>query len=112
MDLTYLKTLLGFVSNRTQRYNNGERSDEFIEEYIDVLAEANDKEMLTKLVPQYLDNKYEKMLTDRKLFNFFMSYIESPYSKPYVFFLENKDKFTEQYGEMYVNMKERYTWNL
>ena len=87
------------IKTMTQRYNNGERSDEFIEEYIDVLAEANDKEMLTKLVPQYLDNKYEKMLTDRKLFNFFMSYIESPYSKPYVFFLENKDKFTEQYGE-------------
>ena len=66
------------IKTMTQRYNNGERSDEFIEEYIDVLAEANDKEMLTKLVPQYLDNKYEKMLTDRKLFNIFMSYIESP----------------------------------
>ena len=94
------------------RYDAGERSDEFIEEYIGILSEANEKERLSEVVTPFLEKKYEEMLTNRTLFNLFMSYIESPYSKPYVFFLENKDKFIAQYGNMQVNMKERYTWSL
>lgn len=100
------------IKNMNARYDAGERSDEFIEEYIGILSEANEKERLSEVVAPFLENKYEQMLTNRTLFNLFMSYIESPYSKPYIFFLENKDKFIAQYGEMQVNMKERFTWNL
>ena len=100
------------IKNMNARYDAGERSDEFIEEYIGILSEANEKGRLSEVVTPYLEKKYEEMLTNRTLFNLFMSYIESPYSKPYVFFLENKDKFIAQYGDMQVNMKERYTWSL
>lgn len=94
------------------RYDAGERSDEFIEEYVEILSDANEKDRLAEVVTPYLENKYEEMLTNRKLFSLFMGYVESPYSKPFVFFHENKDKFIAQYGDMQVNMKERFTWNL
>ena len=100
------------LKNMNARYDAGERSDEFIEEYIEILSGAYEKERLAEVVTPYLENKYEQMLTNRTLFSLFMSYIESPYSKPFVFFHENKDKFIAQYGDTQVNMKERFTWNL
>lgn len=100
------------IKTMTDRYNAGERSDEFIAEYIDVLSEANDKEILPDLAAQYLEDKSEQMLTDAKLFRLFMSYCNSPYDKPYLFFRDNRDKFVQQYGEMQVNMKEKYMWIL
>lgn len=99
------------IKNMTARYNAGERSDEFMLDYINVLSDANAKEQLAALVPSFLDDKCELMLTDRKIFSLFMSYIDDPYSKPYVYFLENKAKFIEAYNEMQVSMKERFTWN-
>ncbi len=99
------------IKNMTARYNAGERSDEFMLDYINVLSDANAKNELATLVPTFLDDKCEMMLTDRKIFSLFMSYIDDPYSKPYIYFLENKAKFIETYNEMQVNMKERFTWN-
>ena len=98
------------ISTMTSRYEAGERSDEFMKEYFHVLAEANATDKLTALVPGWLDDKCEAMLTDKDLFSYFMAYVNDPYSKPFRYFLDNKTAFAEQYGAQMATMKEGRVW--
>lgn len=100
------------IKTMTDRYNAGEHSDAFMKEYFQVLAAASERDRLAALVPDYLDKKCDDMLTDKETFGYFMAYVNSPYAKPYVFFLDNKDKFARQYGEQVIALKESRTWNI
>ncbi|MCH5328416.1 MAG: thioredoxin family protein [Coprobacter sp.] len=100
------------ISTMTARYDAGERSDEFMKEYFQVLTDANATDRLAQLVPAWLDDKCEAMLTDKDLFGYFMAYVNDPYSKPFRYFLDNKAAFEQQYTDRVTAIKESRIWNM
>ena len=94
------------------RYEAGERSDEFMQEYFQILADANATDVLSELVPAWLEDKCEAILTDKALFGYYMAYVNDPYSKAFRYVLDNKAAVIQQYGDRFLAMKEARVWNM
>lgn len=108
------RTVSGLTGNNiatmTARYDAGERSDEFMKEYFQVLTDANATDLLARLVPAWLDDKCEAMLADKDLFSYFMAYVNDPYSRPFRYYLGHKAAFAQQYSDRVTALKEGRVW--
>ena len=85
------------LSAMTQRYNDGERSREFLYDYLVVLGNAYQNDKAEAVAAEILDGKTEELLDDEPLFNIFLRYNSSPMSPAFQYVLQHEDEFKSQY---------------
>lgn len=86
------------------RYAAGERSPEFMSEYIATLAAANEGETAAKLATDYLNTLPIEKLTERQNFFFLTEFARDIDSEIVQKVLKNKNKFIKAIGESdYMN---------
>lgn len=94
----------------TDRYNAGERSSEFLLEYLDVLEKAYENDKCEQIAQELLEGKADQMLSNEDLYNAFLKYTTSPLSPAFQYVLEHKAEFEAKYDKDYLNRMMDMTW--
>lgn len=94
-----------------KKYEAGERSTEFLNDYINALAEAYLSAECAKVADEMLTGKEADMLQDEVMFTTFVKYIDSPETTAFQYVLDHKNDFIQKYGEKQVNMKLDRVWS-
>lgn len=95
------KTLAGM----TQRYEFGDRSEQFLYDYTFALADAMTGTH-EKVAEEYLDK--QKDWSSEKNLTFLFRFLDSTKGKMFDYFIDNKDQFTGIFGETPVARKLQY----
>lgn len=95
----------------TKRYENGEKSSEFLVQYLTALNNAYDKDGAAKVADEILKCDPAEILNDSTLFKVFVDHENNLYSDNMQYFLANRDKFSERYTERSVNRKLNRIWS-
>lgn len=95
----------------TKRYENGERSSEFMMQYLTALNNAYDKAGAAKVADEILKCDPAEILNDSILFKVFIDHENNLYSDNMQYFLANRDEFTKRYTERTVNRKLNKVWS-
>ncbi len=83
-----------------KKYNAGDRSKKFLNEY---LASVDDAD--AKVVNKYLAQLSEKeMLQDENNFKIMSTYVRDPESKAFKFFLSHTKEYKQAYGDQSLNL--------
>lgn len=93
-----------------QRYNKGDRTPEFMMEYIEVLDEARLKTELITIVPECLAAVSKEKLREKKYWDLFFKYVKSVDDPIFLHIYNNRDEFRTLYGESDVNKKLSWVW--
>ena len=92
------------------RYDSGERSQEFLCNYLVVLRNAYDNEKCKIVAEELLDGKTQELLDDEALYNAFLKYNSSPMSSAFQYVLEHKDEFKNKYPKSGLDRMMASTW--
>lgn len=103
----------GLVNQRfsklTRRYNQGERTPKFIQEYLAMLAQDGMYETCEKVTRDYLGDG-SGMLADSVGFHAFCHYITSPEDPAFLYVYSHRIAFAERYGATWVDEKLWEVW--
>lgn len=80
-----------------ERYDNGERSNEFMSKYLTVLSAAYESDKAKIVAEEMLEGKGQELLDNPVLFNVFIQYCSDPLSVPFQYVLDHKDEFVAKY---------------
>ena len=94
-----------------QRYEKGERSVEFIKEYLTVLAGSYKKEEASRVAVEYLKEIPEVDFVKIENWKIIHKYITDPFSREIKYIQTNKAKFIEVHGERNVEQKLRMVYS-
>ncbi|RPI17996.1 MAG: DUF255 domain-containing protein [Ignavibacteriae bacterium] len=96
-------------SNMKKKYEEGERSESFLYDYVHALANANQKdELIAEAANAYLSTQKEEDLVNEK--NWEIIQLLNDVNAPAFKYLEqNRDKFAAKYSEAQVDMKIAFT---
>ena len=98
------------LSELTAQFEAGKRDSAFLQTYMDKLASAYMRDQLGEVVEVYLKGHEEKILTDRKLFEYVL-YIKDPTtSSAFQYAWEHRDQLNPLYGQ-YASQRLAYTWD-
>jgi thiol-disulfide isomerase/thioredoxin len=92
-----------------KKYEQGERSESFLYDYVHALANANQKEdVISEVANAYLGDQKQEDLTNEK--NWEVIQLLSDVNSPVFKYLEqNRDKFAAKFGNANVDMKISFT---
>jgi thiol-disulfide isomerase/thioredoxin len=93
------------ISYFDEKYQNGDRSNEFIREYIDKVSKAGNYEKQRELVDWYFALNTESKLLSKENFEMIEKHIGGCLQKPFIFLLENTDYYYQVAGKERVNKK-------
>ena len=92
------------------RYDSGERSQEFLCNYLVVLRNAYDNEKCKIVAEELLEGKTQELLDDEALYNVFLKYNSSPMSPVFQYVLEHKDEFKNKYPKSGLDRMVASAW--
>jgi len=88
-----------------KRYKEGEREDQFIKEYLQILKAANKKQELNDVAAEViLDKKPQLWLQDQN-WQLINGYITDPHSEIIQYVFDNRNRFIAMHGELAVDRK-------
>jgi len=87
------------------RYEAGERSTEFINEYISVLYSSRKTDELNKVMIDYLSGIEPQLWLKAENWKLINKCLKDPYSEPIKYIQKNQNKFKAVHGEHAVRMK-------
>lgn len=111
----FLKTVQDGVGAKsmktmTARYEAGERSMEFLIDYLDVLEKAYASDKCNQIAQELLEGKTDQLLTNEALYNAFISYTTSPLTPAFQYVVEHKAEFEAKYDKERLNQMMKMTW--
>lgn len=98
------------MKTMTARYEAGERSMEFLIDYLDVLEKAYASDKCSQVAQELLDGKTEQLLTNEALYNAFISYTTSPLTPAFQYVTEHKAEFEAKYDKDRLDQMMKMTW--
>lgn len=98
------------LSALAERYEKGERDTTFLFSYLEALNNAYDKKKSAEVAGVLLTGNEKEMLTNRNLYEAFVSYNISPLTPAFQYMLEHKSEFESKYGAQIVNMMADRVW--
>lgn len=98
------------LSAMNARYDNGERSQEFLCKYLVVLDNAYDSDKSRIVADELLNGKTQELLDDEVLYNVFLKYNSSPLSPAFQYVLQHKDEFKSKYPKSNLERVMSSTW--
>ena len=87
------------LSAMNERYDNGERSSEFMSKYLTVLSAAYESDKAKVVAEEMLEGKGQELLDNPALFKVFIQYCSDPLSAPFQYVLDHKDEFVAKYSD-------------
>lgn len=111
----FLKTVQDGVGAKsmktmTARYEAGERSMEFLIDYLDVLEKAYASDKCNQIAQELLEGKTDQLLANEALYNAFISYTTSPLTPAFQYVVEHKAEFEAKYDKERLNQMMKMTW--
>ena len=85
----------------TRRYKQGERTADFMNEYLWVLGENSMNTLQDQILIEFLKGKEEILLTDSVLCSIFRRYIKSPKNEVFLYVYDHKNVFIQKYGKSF-----------
>lgn len=98
------------VTAMTLKYENGCREDDFIEEYIQVLARAGKSEEVGEITRSYLEKFSWNKLKEAKYWKLFRAYFKAADSDLFSDMYTHKAEFYPLFSEKQVNAKIQEIW--
>lgn len=99
----------GLAYVKTQ-YQKGERSPEFIENFLNMLDLANQAKEAEKVCIDYFANLDKSKLKEKKYWDLFVKYVSDVNSDVFAYVYENRDELSSLLGEKAVKGKIRTVW--
>ena len=100
------KTLaMAAKGDMNERYAQGERSQEFLMEYLEYLNKTYRKGQLAEVADALLDSRAETFAADSDLVDVFMKYSTNPYSTAFTYTVKHPDALKAAVGEIKYNTK-------
>lgn len=93
-----------------EKYDKGERGQEFLVRYLAVLSNAYETEKAQSVASEMLEGKTHELLNDKALFEAFVKYNKSPLSTSFQYVLDHKDEFAAKYPEAKLNRMISSNW--
>ncbi len=90
------------LGNLDARYKNGERSPEFLLNYLEVKGQAFDP-AVPKIAEEYLETQGD--LGSEKNMEVIFNFVGDPYSRGFQYFTKNKKQFEDKFGVRQVAVK-------
>ena len=105
------------TSSLEERWNNGERSDAFLKEYLASLTATYKRDDADVVAETLLMGKEETFATDRELADIFMKHVNNPFASSFIYTAQHPETLEAIIGERAVDMKiksvlDNYTNNL
>ncbi len=82
-----------------KRYEAGERSAAFIQEYMNELERMRDRKLATEVANEYLNVNMVSIQTDTLVYRLFNRYVNDPYNDHFMYVYQHQKPLVEQYGE-------------
>lgn len=100
------KSAIDAASNALEeRWNNGERSDEFLKEYLASLTATYKRDDANMVAETLLNGKEKTFAKDKELVDIFMKHINNPFASSFIYTAHNPKALKATIGEQAVNMK-------
>ena len=88
-----------------ERWNNGERSDEFLKEYLASLTATYKRDDANVVAETLLMGKEETFASDKELADIFMKHINNPFASSFIYTAQHPEALKATVGEGAVDMK-------
>lgn len=98
------------VAGLTESYRQGDRTADFVEEYVGVLYRADLKEQASKTAMDYLKGFSPESLKEKHYWDFFTRYVQQADREFFDFLLTHRAAFYALYGEKEVRRKISDLW--
>ena len=100
-----------------ERWNNGERSDAFLKEYLASLTATYKRDDADMVAETLLNGKEETFAADKELADIFMKHVNNPFASSFIYTAQHPEALQATVGERAVEMKimsvlNNYTNNL
>lgn len=100
-----------------ERWNNGERGDAFLKEYLASLTATYKRDDADVVAETLLNGKEENFANDKELADIFMKHVNNPFASSFIYTAQNPEALQAIVGERAVEMKIKsvlgnYTQNL
>lgn len=92
------------------RYAAGERSDDFLYQYLETLGASYKQAQCNEVAEYLLKDKAEAFAADKKLADVFMKYINNPYCPAFIYTAKHPETLANTVGERNTTMKIRSVW--
>lgn len=92
------------------RYAAGERSDDFLFQYLETLGASYKQHQCNEVAEYLLKDKAETFANDKKLADVFMKYINNPYCPAFLYTAKHPETLANMLGERNATMKIRSVW--
>lgn len=88
-----------------ERWNNGERSEEFLKEYLASLTATYKRNDANVVAETLLMDKEETFASDKELADIFMKHINNPFASSFIYTAQHPEALKATVGEGAVDMK-------
>lgn len=100
-----------------ERWNNGERGDDFLKEYLASLTATYKRDDADVVAETLLNGKEETFANDKELADIFMKHVNNPFASSFIYTAQHPEALQATVGERAVEMKimsvlNNYTNNL
>ncbi len=88
-----------------ERWNNGERNDAFLKEYLASLTATYKRDDADMVAETLLNGKEETFAADKELVDIFMKYVNNPFASSFIYTAQHPEALKATVGERAVEMK-------
>lgn len=100
------KSAVDAASNSLEeRWNNGERSDAFLKEYLASLTATYKRDDANMVAETLLNGKEETFAKDKELADIFMKHVNNPFASSFIYTAQHPEALKATVGERAVDMK-------
>lgn len=100
------------LSAMSKRYESGDRSEEFVDQYLKVLGEAYMQKEAQQVVVEFFENNDLELLKEKKYWDLFVKYVEDANSDVFKYVHANRPEFYDLYGEAAVERRMFLIWSV
>lgn len=100
------------LSAMSKRYEAGERSEEFIDQYLKVLGEAYMQKEAQEVVVEFFENNDVELVKEKKYWDLFAKHVEDANSDVFKYVHANKPEFYALFGETAVERQMFLIWSV
>lgn len=88
-----------------ERWNNGERNDAFLKEYLASLTATYKRDDADMVAETLLNGKEETFAADKELVDIFMKHVNNPFASSFIYTAQHPEALKATVGERAVEMK-------
>lgn len=93
------------TNNLEERWNNGERGDAFLKEYLATLTATYKRDQADIVAETLLNEKEKTFADDKELVDIFMKNINNPFASSFIYTAQHPEALQAMVGERAVDMK-------